>query len=409
MANQFYSTDKVLAEAIMLLENELQLGSTVHSDFSTEFGAVGNTINIRRPTQYAGQENNLDITGVREDINQGRVPVVLDQTHTIPVQIGALERTLDFDRVSEDIIRPAMVTMKDKIEQHIASLYTQFYMFGGNPGTVPSSQKDIAKIGAIMTDGAVPQSDRVAFHGTDATVELSDGLVSLTPEPKALTALEQTSIGRLGGFMNYESVHMPLHTVGNYGGTPLVNGANQNVAYETVANTFSQTLITDGWSANRTGLLRAGDVFTIAGVNAVNPVSKQDTGRLQTFTVLADADSGAGGATTISISPPIVSAGAYQTVTAAPADNAAITVVTGAAQSQHVQSMLMNPKAIALTTRALDIPSGQGVKTSRKSGNKVTISCTEFTDGNTLAQTYRFDMLYKATVMDPRRGARLTN
>ena len=63
----------------------------------------------------------------------------------------------------------------------------------------------------------------------------------------------------------------------------------------------------------------------------------------------------------------------------------------------------------ALVSRPLDIPSGSGVKTSTKSGEKVTVSCTEFVDGNTLAQTYRFDILYQATTVDQRLGARLTS
>lgn len=410
MANSFHSTDKVLNESIMLLENELQLGATVHSDFSTEFSATGRSIDIRRPTQYQGQANDLDITSYSEDVNQGHVTVTLDQTHTVAVTIGALERTLDFNRFSEDVLKPAMVTMKDKIETHIAGLYPEFYMFSGTPGTIPSTYKDLGRVGALMTDGAVPSTGRVAHHGTDASLELADGLKALTPEAKAKTALEMSSIGKMAGFMNYENVHMPTHTVGNYGGSGAVNGAAQNVTYDSVKATYSQSLVTDGWSNSRTGLLKRGDIITIAGVNAVNPVSKQDTGRLQTFTVLADADSGAStGPATLTISPPIITTGAYQTVTAAPADDASITVKTGTANSSYKQSMLFNPKAIALTTRALDIPSGQGLKTATKAGNKVVISCSEFVDGKTLAQTFRFDMLYKATVMDRRLGARLTS
>ena len=71
-------------------------------------------------------------------------------------------------------------------------------------------------------------------------------------------------------------------------------------------------------------------MFTIASVYAVNPATKASTGRLQTFTVLADADSGAStGPAALTISPPIITSGAFQTVNSAPADNAAITVKTG--------------------------------------------------------------------------------
>lgn len=73
----------------MHLENELVLGNFVHTDYSSEFKTVGDTISIRRPTQYLGQNDNLDITGFREDINQARTTISMNRTVTIPVQIGA--------------------------------------------------------------------------------------------------------------------------------------------------------------------------------------------------------------------------------------------------------------------------------------------------------------------------------
>lgn len=409
MANSFYTTDKVLSEGIMLLENEMVMGNAVHTDYSDEYTTVGNTVNIRRPVQYKGQANNIDITGVREDIEQATIPVTMDQTMTVPVQIGAMERTFDFDRFSRDVLKPAMVRLKDTIETHIASKYSDFYHFTGTPGTVPSTFVSLGQMGAVLTDGAVPNSGRVGFHGTDASLQLADGLKGVFVQGKAKTAFEEAEIGRYGGFTNYETVYAPTHTVGALGGTPLVNGATQDVTYETAKQTFSQTLVTDGWSNSVTGVLKAGDVITIAGVNAVNPVSLVSTGRLQTFVVKADADSNGSGQSSLTISPPIITDGPYQTVDAAPADNAAVTVMSGTAGTQYKQSLMLHPQSIALVTRKLDIPNGQGVKTTTKSGNKVTVSCTEFVDGNTLAQTFRFDILFKAETVDPRFGGRITN
>lgn len=412
MANTFYTTDKILSESIMLLENEMVMGNAIHTDTGdhVETAKEGNTVNIRRPVQYIGQENNLDITSYTEDVSQATVPVVMDQTHTVPVQIGALERTFDFDRLSQDVLKPAMVTMKDRIEAHIASKYVDFYHFTGTPGTVPATFKSLGGMGAVLTDGAVPNSGRVAFHGTDASLELADGLKGVYVSDKAKTAFEEAAIGRYGGFMNYETVYAPTHTVGAHGGTPLVNGADQNVTYDASKQTWSQSLVTNGWTNSTTGILKAGDVITIAGVFAVNPVSRVSTGRLQTFVVKADANSGAStGPATLTISPPIITSGAYQTVTAAPADDAVITVKSGTAGASYKQSMMLHPQSIALVTRKIDIPSGSGVKTTTKSGNKVTVSCTEFVDGKTLAQTYRFDILFKAETVDARFGGRLTN
>ena len=350
------------------------------------------------------------MTGVRQDIEQATIPLTLDQTATIPVQLGVKDKTLSFDRFSEDIIKPAMIEMKDKIEQAISNTYWKFYHFSGTPGTAPGTFLSLASAGAIMTDGAIPMSPRYAVHGTDASVALADGLKNVFVQGKAKTAFEEASIGRYGAFDNYMSVHAPTHQVGVATGSPLVNGAGQGVTYEDSKATWSQTLNTDGWTNSITNILRRGDVFTIAGVFAVNPVSKQSTGRLQTFTVLANANSGAStGPAALTISPPMIVSGPYQTVTAAPADNAEIVVKTGASNAAHKQSLLFHPKSIALVSRPLSIENGAGVKTATRAGNKVTISVTEFVDGNTLAHTIRFDMLFKADVIDPRLGARLTN
>lgn len=394
----------------MILENELVLGNKVHTDHSKEFTYKGDEISIRKPTAYQGQVDNLDVSSYSEDILQGKTLIKMDKTFSIKVDIGAIDSTLSFDRVQEDIIRPAMIKFKDKIETDLAALYTDFYWFNGTPGTPPATFAALAESGAIMTDAAIPMDDRFALHSPEAAWRLADGLKTVHVPEKVRTALEQAAIGRYARFDNYDFVHAPTHTVGAHAGTPRVNGANQNTTYALTKDTGTQSLVTDGWSNSVTGVLKKGDIFTIDGVFAVNPVSKQSTGRLQTFTVMADANSGAStGPATLTIAPAIIASGAYQNVSAAPADNAAITVKTGTAGAQYRQSLLLHPKAMALVSRPLKIANGAGVKTSTKTGNKVTISVTEWVDGNTLQHNMRFDMLYGVKVLDPRLGLRLTN
>lgn len=410
MANTFITPSAFALAGLDVLENELVLGNKVHTDLSDEFAMVGDTLNVRRPTAYQGQNDNLDVTAYREDITQGKTTIVMNKTVSIPVDIGAIDATLSFDRVQEDVIKPAMVKMRDRIETELAALYTSLYWFGGTPGTVPSTFTSLGGIGAILTDAGVPQADRVGVHGTDAALALADGLKGVYVQGKAKSAFEEAEIGRYAKFMNYESVHAPTHVVGVSTGSPAVNGASQNVTYAAAKDSWSQTLNTDGWTASQTGILKAGDVFTIAGVFAVNPVSKSSTGRLQTFVVLADANSGAStGPAALTISPPIITSGAYQTVSAVPANDAPITVKTGTGGTSYKQSLLFHPKAFALVSRPLKISQGAGLKTSTKQGNRVTISCTEFTNGNTLAHTMRFDMLFGVKCLDPRLGARLTS
>lgn len=409
MANSFYTPTVVAKEALRRLEAQLILGNKVKTDLSSEFSFVGDTVKVRRPTAYLGQADNLDITSYTEDVTQGVKNVSMDKSLTIPVQIGAKDRTLSFNRWSEDVLKPAMQRMGEAIENSLAARYADFYWFDGTPGTVPSTFLELANAGALMTDANIPAMDRFAMHSPIAGAKLANDVKGTYVGSDNKTALQKADIGVFGGFDNYSSVFAPTHTVGVATGTPLVNGGSQNVTYLASKDTWAQSLITDGWTPSTTGILKAGDVFTIAGVYAVNPATKASTGRLQTFVVTADATSGATtGPATLTISPPIITSGAYQTVSAAPADNAAITVKTGTGGAGYRQSLLLRPEALMLVSRPIDIGSGLGVKTHTEQGNAVSISVTEFVDGKTLAQTMRFDVLW-GTASDPRLGARLTS
>lgn len=410
MANSFFTVSAISKEVVRLMENELVMGKSVGTDnLENEVVKSGGSVKIRRQMQYLGQDNNLDLSAYAEDITEGTVTVTLDQTWSNKVTIGALDRTLSFDRYSDQILQPMARRAAEKIEASIAALYPAFYWFDGTPGTPPATYSAIADAGAIFTDGGNATGGRKAFHSPLVSAKLSALIQGTYVDGNNKKALEEATVGKYAGFMNYETVFAPTHTVGPLGGTPLVNGASQNVTYATAKDTWSQTLITDGWTAAAAARLKAGDIITLDAVFAVNPNTKASTGRLQTFTVLADASSNGSGQATITISPPIITSGAFQTVTNAPADNAPILVKTGTAATAYRQSLLLDPKAIALVSRPLDIPSGEGLKTSTVSGEFVTMSVSSWVDGNTLNENMRFDMLWKPIVLDPRRGMRLTN
>lgn len=410
MANAFYTPTQVAREFVRMLEQELVFGNMVGTDISNEFQMKGQTVYVRRQMQYLGQDDNLDLSSYSEDVTEGTVAVSMDNTWSNKVTIGAKDRTLDFDRWAEMVVRPNARRAAEKIEVSLANLYSQFYNFTGTPGTAPSTILELANAGAYMTDVGIPVGGRVAFHPPVVAASLSSVVAAGYVAGANKTALEKASIGMQGGFDNFTTAFAPSHTVGVATGTPLVNGGTQSVTYATAKDTWSQTLNTDGWTNSTADILKAGDTFTIANVYSVHPGTKASTGRLQTFTVLADAASGAStGPAALTISPPMIISGGFQTVTAAPADNAAITVKTGTGGSTYRQSLLLDPNAVTLVSRPLDIPGDAGLKTSTATGNKVTVSVSEWTDGNTLAHNMRFDMLWGDKVLDPRRGLRLTS
>jgi len=91
----------------------------------------------------------------------------------------------------------------------------------------------------------------------------------------------------------------------------------------TSAGQTGSSITVDGFTSGLAAL-NQGDVFTIGGVYAVNPQSRQSTGSLQQFVVTA-ATVDVVGTATIPIYPPIIPSGQFQNVSNSPANDATIT------------------------------------------------------------------------------------
>jgi hypothetical protein len=182
------------------------------------------------------------------------------------------------------------------------------------------------------------------------------------------------------------------------------------VTYANSTGANTQTIATDGWP-NSTAVLKAGDVITFAGVYAVNPVPGEGTSGktvmpyLQQFTVTADASSNGSGAATLTISPAIITTGPYQTVDAAPADDATITVL-GTASTAYPQNLGFHKNAFALVTVPLEMPDGAAFK-ARESHNGLSVRCVKDYDIDTDDDIIRLDILYGIKAIYPDLATRL--
>jgi hypothetical protein len=142
-------------------------------------------------------------------------------------------------------------------------------------------------------------------------------------------------------------------------------------------------------------------------VFAVNPITKATLPFLQQFVVNADANSdGTGtGVSTLSISPAIITSGAFQTVSAAPADNAAITVM-GTASTGYAQSLAFHKNAFGLVMVPMEKPPG-AVDVSRQSYKGLSVRVIPYYDGTQDISNWRLDVLYGVKTLDPRLAVRV--
>lgn len=413
MANDFKNTSLVTKFAVRAFLNALKMGDKIDRqlDDSRVFSGakVGATASIRRPVMF---EATASSSFSANDIEEGIVSVTVNNRQHVGFEITDEDMSLKIEDVNDRYIVPAMNELAQVYESAIAAKYTEIPNFVGTPGTTPSTFLDVANAEAELHKLGVPEEDELfAFYDSKASVQLANGLKGVFPQGIAKTAIEKAAIGQYGGFSMFRSNSLKTHTVGVATGTPLVDGASQNVTYATAKDTDTQSLVTNGWTNDTADILLAGDVITIAGVNSVNRRTREDTGDLQTFTVTADATSGAStGPATLTIAPPIITSGPYQTVTAAPANDAVITVKTGTGGTSHRQNLAWHRNAITSAFVPLDVAgSGSGVDQARENFKGISITSTRWFDGNDMTMHFRFDILFDVFVQNRSFAVRTTS
>ena len=409
MANTLITPTIIAREALMQLENNLVLANQVHREYKKEFVKVGDSVNIRRPVKFYTADG---ATRVDQDVEEKNTSITIDERKHVSWGFSTQDLTLTIEEYSDRYIKPACTTLANTMDRSGHSLYNKVWNSVGTPGTTPANFAAIAAAAQRLDEMAVPGEMRTMAFNPAAHYAVAGNQLTLdSVGTMGKSAYEQAAVGNIAKFATYSTQNIKNHTVGALGGTPLVNGGSQNVTYAASTGANTQSLVTDGWSNSVTGVLKAGDVFTIAGVFAVNPVPGEGTtGKevlpyLQQFTVISDANSDGSGNATLTISPAIITTGPYQTVSAAPADNAAITVF-GTAATAYPQNLGFHKNAFALVTCPLEMPDGVAFK-ARETKNGMSIRVVKDYDIGTDEDIIRLDVLYGWDAIYPDLATRL--
>ena len=416
MANTLITPSMIAKEGLMQLKNNLVAANCVHRQYKKEFrGGQGSSVDIRRPVKFYTADG---ATRVNQDVEEKNTTITVDQRKHVSWKFSTQDLTLSIEEYSERYIKPAAITLANTVDRSVLSLYPYVYNSVGTPGTTPADFAAVAGAAQRLDEMAVLSDNRHMLMNPAARYAVAGNQLTLdSVGTKGKSAYEKAMMGEVAMFDTYSTQNIQSHTVGVATGTPLVNGANQNVTYlaatsGSTTGSTSQSLVTDGWTNSTSGILRAGDVFTIAGVFAVNPVPGEGTtGKtvmpyLQQFTVLADADSGATtGPATLTISPAVIVSGPQQTVSAAPADDAAITVL-GTGGTAYPQNMGFHKNAFALVTVPLEMPDGAAFK-ARESHDGLSMRVVKDYDIDSDEDIIRMDILYGVDAIYPDLACRL--
>lgn len=363
MANTLLTRLEITRKSIRLFINSNAFIKNIDRQYDSQFAVtgakIGATLKVRLPNDYTVTDG--PGLSLQDTAEQQTTLTVATQRH-VDTGFTTAEMALSLDDYAERIAKPKMNNLAGNVAKTVMlaigeSAANARANFNGTTIISPTSQTFV-EAGALLDDNSAPMmgtmGDRKIVNDpwTDARTATSlSGLFN--PVARISDQYEYGAMKQALGFSWMRDQTVIKHTSGSFSaGT--VNGANQT----------GTTLVTNAI----TGTLKQGDIITLAGVNAVNRVTKQSTGMARQFVVTADA---ASGATSLSIYPAIVPPNAttggdsqYQTVTASPADTATISLYT-AASVTYRKSLAYAPEAITMVTADLYMPTKGVIDSAR--------------------------------------------
>jgi hypothetical protein len=396
MANTILTHQMIAREAAKMLEEEAPFLANINKGRQEEFGKdtqgykKGDTVTIKVPT--AGQvfngnvfaEGNGASAVIEEEVN-----LKLDTQKHVALQFGAKEKLLDITDFKDRILRPQMQTLSSVVEADLIArgvVATPNQVAMSLAGATPSNALALAR--AKLNQYLAPAGDRSALLSSTANVALSGEVSRMyNPTRSSEKAYLQGYVSSAFGADLYE--HQSIAVFNNGTATGLtVAGANQT----------GKTLSV---SASSTGTVKKGTVFTIAGVNAVHPLTGQDLGVLQDFVVTEDANVTTG--TPIQIYPALNATSPNKTTSALAANGAVITVKS----VNGFQNLEFHKDAFTTAFAPLPVlASCEGYTARLPSG--VSVRVMTFGDGNNDYERTRIDVLYGFQVVRPLHACRIT-
>ncbi len=420
--NAFLDATEYANTMLLLLKNQLVAGRLVDGQFRNEVtDENGLTINIKRPPQFVAQDG--EALSLQSVVN-GSTPVTVDQYKNVHVDVGDLEYIQSYNQlVQDETMKAAASELAHTIDASVHDIFKEFNSEVGTPGNVIGSPQEFNAVHTQLMDQSVPNSDLssvVTFNdGEQIRGSLIGGqtnIPGINNERIAMSSLERTRIPIISEVDLFASNNTQYITAGTRAqGTAVVNLAGQEVDYRDVKDTNQQTLNLTTIAAVETFV--RGDVFTIANVFAINQRSRQVLPYLKQFVVLADV-SAAANAVALTISPPIIVTGttdgtgdtllntAFATVSAAPANLAAITFNVAASATYPVR-VAFHKKAISLVSARLRTPFSDTSSFVSDPQTGIGIRYWRGSDITTGRHIHRWDTVFGTQALQRELGARV--
>lgn len=424
MSNALLSPKVYANTFLKLLKNSVVLPKLVSSEYrdivvrpiQRNGQANGTTVYVKRPPQFTVRDG---ATASVQDVVEGEIAVTIDKQKGVDVEFTSLEETLSVDALLKSKIMQAKASaLANQIDMDLHAETKKFYSWVGTPGQTINSYSDMSLVGERLDNMAVEVDGRIGILPPKDAWAMASSISGLyAQEKEARDALTKAKLPMLGNIDWYSTQNAASVTTGTRTGGA-IDGADQNVTYASVkSGNWTQTLDVKTLGTSKT--IAAGEVFTIAGIYAINPLTKVAGDYLQQFTVTEAITGESDGTATITISPPIISSGAYQTVSCqgtsstAPDDSAAIewmgdATATNTDATTYRFGTVFRPEALALVSAKLIMPYTGQADFATDPDTGLTVRYWRSSDSTNDTHLHRFDVVYGVKNVDPRRGSRIS-
>ena len=409
--NTTLTADIIAKEALMHLDNNLVFAKQVYRGYENEFSKkvngyeVGETISIRRPTDFTVRTN---ATMATQDVTEGKVALTVNQRRGVDFEFTSQDLTLKIGELGERVIKPAMIQLANSVDTFLSGMYASVPNWVGTSTKKIGSYSDFAKAPERMDELAVPQDTRAAVLSPSDHWALLGSQTGLFIQDAAKGAYRKGSLGEIGGVDTFMSQNVLTHTAGTRtNGTIGASITAATVTYLSVKDSMTQVVALSGLGNAKT--VNKGDVFTIADVYAVNPVTKARLPFLKQFVAMEDKTADGSGNTNLTIYPAMIWSGAFQNVavTTGVTDlNTKVVTWFSAAGAQDRQNLVFHKNAFALVMVPLVKPPG-AVDVSRQSYKGTSVRVIPVYDGTNDVSKWRLDILFGGAAIDPRLATRI--
>ncbi|MGQ6073361.1 P22 phage major capsid protein family protein [Serratia sp. IR-2025] len=374
--------------------------------------STGDSVSFKRPHQFASKRTATgDISGqAKNNLISGKATGRVGNYITVAVEYGQLEEAIKLNQLDE-ILQPVRERIVTDLETELA----QFMMNNGalslgSPNTPINKWSDVAQTASLMKDLGIKTGENYAVMDPWSAQRLADAQSGLHGSDKLIqSAWEDAQIsGNFGGIRALMSNGLASRTQGAFGGTLTVQTA-PTVTYNAVKDTYQFQVTLTGATASVTGFLKAGDQIKFTNTYWLQQQSKQvlyngSAPISFTATVLADANSTAGGAVTVTLSGvPIYDTtnSQYNAVSRQVAAGDAVTVIGTASQTMK-PNLFYNKFFCGLGT--IPLPKLNSIDSAVATYEGFSIRVHKYSDGDANVQKMRFDLLPAYVCFNPHMG-----